>query len=163
MTYIVLVSLIWLWVSVGSLRAADIPETLKQLKPKDFPKKPIELILAYPAGGAMDLTARMLGKHLEKYIGTQVVVINKVGGQGLVCHIYASTSSSKDGHEVFFLADTLLTDDILRAEGKWSYKNISPIAFVNFIPAMWIVRKDSKFGGFTLKQLIDYAVRATYS
>ncbi len=41
---------------------------LKALNPKDFPTQPIEFVVVYNVGGGVDLTARVLGKYVEKYI-----------------------------------------------------------------------------------------------
>ena len=45
--------------------AQDPKAELAKLKPKDFPSQPIEYTVVYPAGGGMDVTARLLGKHVE--------------------------------------------------------------------------------------------------
>ena len=56
---------------------------LAKLKPKDFPTGPIELTVVYPAGGGMDVTARLLAKHVEKWSGDRIVVNNHTGGAEL--------------------------------------------------------------------------------
>ena len=62
---------------------ADIKAKLKTIKPKDFPEKPISFVVVYPAGGGMDLTARVLAKYVEKYIDNRVIVENRTGGNGV--------------------------------------------------------------------------------
>ena len=39
---------------------AQTDPALAKLKPKGFPDQPIEYTVVYPAGGGMDLTARIL-------------------------------------------------------------------------------------------------------
>src|SRR3974377_1670831 len=36
---------------------------------KKYPSRPVEIVCGYPPGGAMDLTARIWGKYLEKRLG----------------------------------------------------------------------------------------------
>jgi tripartite-type tricarboxylate transporter receptor subunit TctC len=146
--------LIW---TGGFAGAGDIPAELEKLKPKDFPRKPIELVVVYPAGGGMDVTARVLAKHLPKYVGTKCVVVNKTGAAGLIGHAYLIQSAPKDGYTVGVVANTLIYDDLLRSEGKWSYNDLKALAYITFTPINWIVKKDSKFGDYSLKKIVDYA------
>ena len=44
---------------------SDPKAELAKLKPKDFPTQPIEFTVVYPAGGGMDVSARLLAKHVE--------------------------------------------------------------------------------------------------
>jgi tripartite-type tricarboxylate transporter receptor subunit TctC len=140
-----------------NLIAEDIPEDLKKIKPEDFPRKPIELVVVYPAGGGMDVTARILAKHLEKYVGTKCIVVNKTGGAGMVGHTYLATAAKNDGYTVGVLANTILSDDLLRSKGAWSYKDLEPVAYLNFTPVTWIVNTDSKYKDYSLKKIIDFA------
>ncbi len=139
-----------------SVAADDIPEELQKIKPKDFPRKPIELVVVYPAGGGMDVTARVLAKHLPKYVGTKCIVVNKTGANGLIGHAYLAQTAPKDGYTVGVVANTMIYDDLLRAQGKWSYSDLTPMAYITFTPITWIVKADSKFGNFSLAELVDY-------
>ena len=51
---------------------------------QDFPSKPIRLVVPWPPGGNIDITARTLGPVLGDILGTSVVVDNKVGGVGTI-------------------------------------------------------------------------------
>lgn len=47
-----------------------------------FPKRPIQLIVPWPAGGATDLTLRILCEEAAPLLGQPIVVINKPGAGG---------------------------------------------------------------------------------
>lgn len=49
-----------------------------------FPEKDLTLIVPWSAGGGTDIIARTLVKNAKKYIGVNVNVVNKTGGQGVV-------------------------------------------------------------------------------
>ncbi|MBF0277919.1 MAG: tripartite tricarboxylate transporter substrate binding protein [SAR324 cluster bacterium] len=49
-----------------------------------WPEKPVRIIVSFPPGGASDLVARLLGKHLTDELGQQFVVENKPGAAGTV-------------------------------------------------------------------------------
>jgi len=50
----------------------------------DYPSRPIQVIVGFSAGGAMDATIRTIAPTLEKILGQPVVVINKPGAGGAV-------------------------------------------------------------------------------
>src|SRR3990172_6230864 len=51
---------------------------------QDYPTRPIQLMVAFPAGGSTDIAARIVASIAEKEIGQSIVVVNKggAGGQG---------------------------------------------------------------------------------
>ncbi|MDO8567520.1 MAG: tripartite tricarboxylate transporter substrate-binding protein, partial [Dehalococcoidales bacterium] len=46
--------------------------------------KTITLLIPFAAGGATDIQGRVMASFLEKELGTQVVVVNRVGASGQV-------------------------------------------------------------------------------
>jgi len=65
-----------------------------------FPSKPMRIIVAFPPGGGTDIVARMIAPRLGEALGTQVVVDNRAGAQGIVgTEIVAK--SPPDGHTLF--------------------------------------------------------------
>jgi len=140
----------------GFAQAQKTPQAfqdhLKTLQPKGFPSEPLELVVVYPAGGGMDLAARILAKYVEKWSGHRVIVTNKVGGGGLVGHTYLVSQAPKDGHTIGIVAN-FWSDGWLRAEGKFDYKSLEPLAFINWDPVTWIVRSDGPYKDMDLKAL----------
>ena len=49
-----------------------------------FPRKPLALIVPYPAGGASDVSARIFGESIGKHLKQPVIVENVAGGTGLL-------------------------------------------------------------------------------
>lgn len=137
--------------------SSDGKEKLKALKPKDFPTQAIEFVVVYPAGGGMDVTARILAKYVEKYIDSRCIVVNKTGGAGLVGHTYLTTQAKNDGYTVGVIASLFLEDEILRAKGKWLHKDLEPLYFINDDPRTWIVSTEGRLKDKTLKDLVKMA------
>lgn len=50
----------------------------------DWPNKPVRIVVAYAAGGANDLLARVFAEQLGKAFGQQFFVENRTGGSGLI-------------------------------------------------------------------------------
>jgi len=141
---------------IEAFAQSDIKAKIKALKPKDYPTDPIEFVVSFPAGGGMDVTARVLAKYVEKYIDHRIVVINKSGASGFIGNTYLATQARNDGYTVGIVA-VLWQDDLLRAKGKWSYKNLEAVAFVNEDPNTWIVTTDGLLKDKSLKEVIELA------
>ena len=52
----------------------------------EYPNKPVTYTVFFPPGGRSDIVARMLSPYIEKYLGTPVMVMNNVGGVGVIGH-----------------------------------------------------------------------------
>ena len=63
----------------------------------DYPKRPIELICPWSAGGGTDTTARLVAAVLERELGQPVNVVNRTGGSGVVGHT-AIANAKPDGY-----------------------------------------------------------------
>lgn len=50
----------------------------------EFPDKPITMLIGFRPGGAVDTTARLLAKNMEKILGKPIVGVTKAGGGGTV-------------------------------------------------------------------------------
>ncbi len=145
--------------STGALPtpSAEVRARLAALKPKDFPTRPIELTVAYGAGGGMDVHTRLLAKYLTAYTDQSFLVINKAGAAGLIGHTYIATQVRPDGYVVGVLSSNFWADSIQRAEGKWTYRDVDPLAFYNFEPLGWVVLSSGPHKDRTLNDLVALA------
>ena len=122
----------------AAAQSGDPKAELAKLKPKDFPTGPIEYTVVYPAGGGMDVTARLLAKYVEKWSGDKIVVNNRTGGAGMVGHSYLATQAKPDGYTVGVLANLMWGDAMLRAQNRWAYTDLEPIGYINSDALIWI-------------------------
>lgn len=130
---------------------------LAKLKPKDFPTQPIEFTVVYPAGGGMDVTARLLAKYVEKWSGDRIIVNNRTGGAGMIGHSYLATQAKPDGYTVGVLANLVWGDAMLRAQGRWSLNDLEPVGYLNTDALTWVGRTDGPYKGYTVKQIVQAA------
>src|SRR5215475_11120670 len=49
-----------------------------------YPSHPITMVVPVPAGGAFDVTARVLAEHMRTSLGRQVIVENVTGAAGSI-------------------------------------------------------------------------------
>jgi tripartite-type tricarboxylate transporter receptor subunit TctC len=141
----------------AAAQSGDPKAELARLKPKDFPSQPIEFTVVYPAGGGMDVAARLLAKHVEQASGERIIVNNRTGGAGMVGHAYLATQAKPDGYTVGVLANLMWGDAMLRAQGRWAYTDLEPIAYVNTDALTWVGATEGSYKGMSLKQIVQAA------
>ncbi|MCW5602996.1 MAG: tripartite tricarboxylate transporter substrate binding protein [Burkholderiales bacterium] len=64
---------------------------------QQYPTRPIRLLVGFPAGGAVDITARLAGQHLGEALGQSIVVDNRPGAGGTVAAMLL-VRADPDGH-----------------------------------------------------------------
>lgn len=118
-----------------------------------FPNKDLSLIVPWSAGGGTDTIARALVKNAKKYIGVNVNVVNKTGGQGVVGMGYVS-SSRADGYTVGLITFGLSTYKLMGL-ADLSYRDFELLQLLNQSAAVLYVKSDSQWQ--TLDDLVKYA------
>jgi len=133
---------------------------LRETRPAEFPARPLELVVSYPAGGGMDIAGRVLAKYLERLIDSPVVVMNRAGGGGMVGSQWLATQAPRDGHTIAISSSNFWADALLRSEGRFGPLDLEPIAFMNYDPVTWIVHTEGRFARAGLKEIIAAAREA---
>lgn len=93
---------------------------------QSFPTKPVTLIVPFAAGGPSDVIARLLGDHMGRTLGQQVIVEN-VAGAGGTAGARRLASAEPDGH-------TLLIHHLALAAAPALYNNLTYDTQTAFAP-----------------------------
>jgi len=73
-----------------------------------WPERPIKIVVSFPAGGASDIVARVLGEQLARKLGQPVVIDNRPGAGGSVGGL-AVTQAPADGYTLLLSNSTPLS------------------------------------------------------
>lgn len=119
-----------------------------------FPDKTIRLIVSYAPGGATDTQARIISKYAEKYIGQELVIINKPGAGGQVGWNYFS-SVQPNGYTLSAYNLPHVITQPLAYDTSYSTDIFEPIVNWGYDPTVFAVKKNSPFK--TLDDLIEAA------
>ncbi len=70
-----------------------------------YPQRPIRMIVPFPAGGAADLSARIVMQALSAGLGQQIIIDNRGGADGAIAG-NAVIASQPDGYTLLFATTT---------------------------------------------------------
>jgi tripartite-type tricarboxylate transporter receptor subunit TctC len=106
---------------------------------QSYPSKPIRLIVAFPPGGGIDTTARVLAKKLAEHTGQQVVVDNRAGAGGIIGSELVA-KSAPDGYTLFMASSShVLTPSIYPRLPFDPVKDFTAITLVARSPSVLVV------------------------
>jgi hypothetical protein len=125
---------------LGSALAAALPAWAQS---PAFPNKPIRIIVPYPAGGATDVSARLVGQRLQEELKQAVVVDNRPGASGNI-GMQALLQSPADGYTIAMsLTGMLSINPATYAKAGFSATDVVPIARVMLAPLVLVVPLNS--------------------
>jgi tripartite-type tricarboxylate transporter receptor subunit TctC len=125
---------------LGSAIVAAVPAFAQSAA---FPNKPIRIIVPYPAGGATDVSARLVGQRLQEELKQTVIVDNRPGASGNI-GMAALLQSPADGHTIAMsLTGMLSINPATYAKAGFTATDVAPIARVMLAPLVLVVPLDS--------------------
>jgi tripartite-type tricarboxylate transporter receptor subunit TctC len=122
----------------------------------DWPKKAIQVVVPYNAGGDTDFNARAYAKYLEKELGQPVVVVN-VSGVGGTLGSRKVKDSPADGHTVLFYHTAILINQITEMV-PYGFENFELCAIAAMNPGNAIT-VNAKSPWKNLKDLVEDSIK----
>jgi tripartite-type tricarboxylate transporter receptor subunit TctC len=135
--------------------AAALPAMSRIAGAQTYPTRPITMVVAYAAGGAVDSAARILSQKLQDKLQQPVVVDNRPGAGSLIGTNFVA-KAAPDGH-------TLLLMELGAVLAKWLNKTVpfdvtsdfTPIAKVATTPVVLFAHPSVTF--HDVKELITFS------
>src|SRR4029077_18832365 len=62
--------------------AAALPAAARVAWSQGYPSRPVRIVVGFPAGGATDIQARLMGQWLSERLGQQFIIENRAGASG---------------------------------------------------------------------------------
>ena len=111
---------------------------------QNYPSKPIKMVVPYPAGGAADITARVLGQKMSESMGVPILVDNKPGANGMI-GTDAVAKALPDGYTLLLDASgPLVVNPALYAKVPYDpVKDLMPISQVTTFQYVMVVPASS--------------------
>lgn len=139
--------------ALGALPLLAVPATLRA-QPA-FPNRPMRLVVPFQAGGATDVTARVLAEKLGAALGQPMVVENRAGAGGNIGADFVA-KSEPDGHTILMTTiGTATINQFLYSRMPYKAEDLAAIARVSLVGNGVIVNTDVP--ATTLAELIALA------
>jgi tripartite-type tricarboxylate transporter receptor subunit TctC len=108
----------------------------------DYPTRPVRFVVGYPAGGATDILARLIGQKLSERTGQQFVIENKPGA-GNNIGTEAVVNAEPDGYTILLVNPANYINATLYGKLNFNFvRDIAPVAAFHRTANVMTVNKD---------------------
>jgi tripartite-type tricarboxylate transporter receptor subunit TctC len=121
-----------------------------------YPAKPIRFVVGFTAGGASDITSRIVGQKLTEHFGQPVVIDNRAGASGTIAGGIVA-KAQPDGYTLLAGATSILAINP-GLYPKLDYdplRDFAPVSQTVSMPQLLVVHPSVK--ALTLKELLALA------
>src|SRR3977135_1384644 len=120
---------------------AALPAFSRTARAQNYPTRPVRIIVGFPAGGASDITARMLGQWLSERLGQQFVIENRPGA-GSNIGTEAVAKAPPDGYTLLLVNSANATNATLYQQPSFNFiRDIVPVAIIMLQPVVMLVNQ----------------------
>jgi tripartite-type tricarboxylate transporter receptor subunit TctC len=120
---------------------------------QQWPSRPLQLIVPFAAGGSTDVAARLIGQHLSRTFGQQVVVENRPGANGNL-GTEAAAKAAPDGHTILVAPESIVSNPHVY-KINYDVKDFAPVIQISRQPIVLAVHPE--LGVKTVAELVALA------
>jgi tripartite-type tricarboxylate transporter receptor subunit TctC len=121
----------------------------------EYPDRPIHLLLPFPAGGAVDIVARVMAAQMAEDLGQPILIENKAGAGGIVA-TDAAAKSSHDGYTLLLTTPNHTINAALQKSLPYdTEKDLVPISVIATVPEVLVSNPNAPFK--TFQEFVAYA------
>ncbi len=102
---------------------------------QQYPSRPIRLIVPYPPGGTVDITARILQPKLSESLGQPIVIENR-GGAGGAVGTEAAAKSVPDGYTFLYTLSSHTINPFLYKLNYDVERDFAPVSLLVSVPQL---------------------------
>src|SRR3954451_19205070 len=141
------------WLTLLVLLASTLP-TLAQ----PYPSRTVSVVVPYPAGGSVDVVARLIVQKLNESMGANFIVENRAGGAGGAVGANVVAKAAPDGYTLMLTASIHIITPFLNDKIPYdAVKDFAPVSLVAAGPLLVSTAPDVPAGN--LKEFFDLVRR----
>jgi tripartite-type tricarboxylate transporter receptor subunit TctC len=107
-----------------------------------YPERTITVVCASGAGGAVDITTRIVAEHMAKTLGQNIVVQNEPGAGGTLS-IGTVGKAAPDGYTLLTIGPSVGTiKELFPKATVDAERDLAPVSIIGQTPMMLVVNKD---------------------
>jgi tripartite-type tricarboxylate transporter receptor subunit TctC len=96
-----------------------------------YPSRTVSVVVPFPAGGSVDVVARLLVQKLSESLGANFIVENRAGGAGGAVGANAVAKAAPDGYTLMFTASIHVITPFLNSKIPYdAVKDFAPVSLV---------------------------------
>ena len=119
-----------------------------------YPSRPLKVVVPYPAGGVIDVTARAVTDALAQRWGQPVIVENRPGANGNL-GAQAVHQAQADGYTLLIGSMFTVINPLTDKTTRYRTRDFVPVASIGSTPNVWVVPAHSPW--HTLQDFITQA------
>lgn len=128
--------------ALAALLASILPAVAGNALAAGFPDRPVKVVVPWPAGGLVDIPARLLADKLQAALGQPVVVENKTGAGGTI-GADAVAKAAPDGHTLVVTTSAVAINEAMQARLPFDLvRDLQPVAAISHAPLILVVHPD---------------------
>jgi tripartite-type tricarboxylate transporter receptor subunit TctC len=136
--------------SFATVLSTGVPATAQP-----YPNRPIKIVVPTPAGGPVDVMARLLANALPPILGQNVIVENRAGA-GNTLGSKVAAAADPDGYTLLVSAASgLIMSPMVYKSAGYDENSFAPIALVSETPQVLVAHPAAPFN--SVAELVAYA------
>ena len=137
------------------MASATLPAMPRIARAQTYPTRPVTIIVGFAAGGAFDITARLIGQFLSERLGQPFVIENRPGaGSNVATETVARARA--DGYTLLLVGVPAAINATLYSKLNYNFvRDITPVAGIARVPVVMVVNASVR--AKTVPEFIAYA------
>ena len=122
---------------------------------RDYPNRPVKLVIGFAPGGPADIVARLVGQFLSERLGQPFVIENRPGA-GTTIATETVAHAASDGYTLLWTTSADEINATLYKKLNYDFiRDITPIASIDLLPL--VLEVNPAFPAKSVPELIAYA------
>jgi len=113
--------------------AAGLSAIARIARAQAYPARPVRLVVPFPPGGSIDITARLIGQWLTGRLGQPIVIENRPGAGGNLGS-EAALNSPADGYTLLLCSVANAISATLYDKLNYDFHDVAPVAAISRAP-----------------------------
>jgi tripartite-type tricarboxylate transporter receptor subunit TctC len=135
--------------------AAALPAVSRIARAQAYPSRPVRLIVGFPAGGGVDIVARLMGQWLSERLGQPFVIETRPGANSNI-GTEAVVRAAADGYTLLLVHSSNAMNATLYEKLNFNFiRDIAPVASIMVVPNVMLVHPSVP--AKTVPEFIAYA------
>jgi len=135
--------------------AAALPAVSRGAWAQAYPSRPVRIVVGFPAGGATDITARLMAQWLPDRLAQQFVIENRPGAAGTIA-AEAVVKAAPDGYTLLQIGTPNAINATLYTNLSFNFvRDIAPVGSITRVAYVVVVHPSVP--AKTIPELIAYA------